>query len=205
MKKSDKIATQALEISKTANDIALGTKIEPGILEFSTLDRSDFQYDFTDQSSLKDELRYVIHLYNRGHRPISAVSAQIIGVEPLTYQLSNPGFAIRSLPSFDWKLDFNSAVLPSGSVAIDIRKPILVYLKKLSGQLPQKNSVYMTSINFVVSTKSVGDDDFIGISGNQKIHDRELITIRFIPSIIKTEIATTILSEDTEQHRVYSP
>lgn len=205
MLKSDKIAAQALEMSRITNEIALGTKREPGILEFPYSNDKGPQFDFTDRSALKEELKQVIRLSNHGKRPVAGLSADLIGIEPLTYSLSNPGASVRPLPALTWKLEFNSAVLPSGAVAIDVRKPLLLYLQRLTALLDNQNATYTTSINFVISTRSPGESDFMGMPDASKMRDRELITIRFKPDIVKTEDARAILSSSVDPHRVYTP
>lgn len=205
MQKSDKIAEQAFELSKTANEIALGTRREAGILEFTAEDSESFQFDFTHPSNLRNEFANVIRLSNSGRRPASGVSASLIGIEPLTYALSDPSDPVRSLPSIEWKVELSSAVQPSGSVMLDVRKPLLNYIRKLSERLAEKDATYKTSINIVISTKSAGDENFIGAPNTGQIKDRELITLLFRPSIVSTEDASAILLDVAEPHRIYTP
>lgn len=205
MQKSDEIAIQALEISKASNEIALGTRKEPAPLEFSTYDKESLQFDLTDPSSLEGELTHVIRLSNRGRVPVSGISVDLIGIEPLTYSLASPGDSVRPLPSLTWKLDFNSAVLPSGAVAIDMRKPLLLYLQRLSSQLDEQRAIYITSINFVISTRALGDSDFMGAADASKVRDRELITVKFRPDIVSKSRAIAILTDIAQPHRVYTP
>ena len=205
IQKSDKIAAQALELSKSANEIALGTRREAGTLEFTAEDSESFQFDFTVPKNLRNEFVHVIRLSNGGRRPASGISASLIGIEPLTYALSDPSVSIHPLPSMEWKVELSSAVQPSGAVMLDVRKPLLIYLQKLSERLADKDALYKTSINIVISTRSAGDDSFIGAANSSQFKDRELVTLLFRPSVVKTEDAKAILRDGSEPHRVYTP
>lgn len=204
MIRSDETSKQALELSKISNEIALGTKREQGTMIFSEKGDDAILFDLSDPLSLKGDLIKTIAFFNAGQLPASGISAELIGIEPMTYSLSNSENSISPLPSVMWDLNFSSAVLPSGVVTIDMRRPLLIYLKKLSSQLENKESIYNTTLNMVVSTKTIGNESFVGAPAEQSGFDRRLITVKFRPSIIEAADTAAILANNNEPHRVYT-
>lgn len=204
-KSTNRIATQAMEISNQANNIALGVVREPALLEFPSIYSEPQEFNFTSIDFIQKNLSQIIHLKNEGKRGIEGATIELVGVEPLTYAMQAPSKDIRPLPSIVTSLTFNSAIQPGGSASVDFRKPILEYLSKLSGQISNRDQLYSTSINVVVTPRAMGDLAPIGAPLKQSPRDRELITVKFKIGVVDSAVAKQILSSPSLPNRVFSP
>lgn len=202
---TNRIASQALETSRQANEIALGIRREPAILQFSDGSDKKYQFDFTSVESIGRDLKQSVQLENDGQKNIEGARFEIIGVEPLTYPLSDPAKEIRPLPSLDMTINFNSVIQPGGFVNIDFRKPILQYLSKLQAQILNKQDIYVTSFNVVVTPKAQGESAFAGAPSKASPRDRELMTVKFKSEVITSDAAKKVLEDEAITNRVFSP
>lgn len=202
-KMTNQIATEALKTARQANEISLGLVREPAVLEFAFSDASKFTFDFTEPTVLKEELKTIITVKNTGKKAIDAVSLEIIGIVGLTQLLSNPAIEFRPLPAHSARLDFREALQPQALAHIDIRKYLLVYLEKLRSQLPDRNGIYSTVVNVVLSPKATNEStpSPAGISVTK--NDTSLITIKFSPAVLDSVEAKAVLQSNDIAHRVY--
>lgn len=202
-KATNQIATEALNTARQANEISLGLVREPAVLEFAFSGSSQSNFDFTDSTVLKDELKSIITVHNSGKKAIDAVSIEIIGIDGLTQQLSKPAVEFRSLPSYAVRLDFREALQSQALAHIDVRKYFLVYLKKLRPALPDPNGIYSTVVNVVLSPKAANEPTPSSAGSSATTNDRRLITIRFSPVVLDSIEAKTVLQSNDIAHRVY--
>jgi len=79
---SSRIASQALETARQANDIALGRVKEPPAVELISITAKDL--DFTQAKILDEELGTIIQIKNIGKVPIDGLAVELIGIAPLT-------------------------------------------------------------------------------------------------------------------------
>lgn len=203
---SIKIASEALQSARQANDIALGRLREPSIIEFTESGTSKyFQFDFTTPGALSQSLKQYFTVRNSGQTNIDALSIEVIGIEPFTYLLANPGQSIEPLPYINIDFKFRTALQPNGAAHIDIRKIVLEYLAKLASQLTMKNGVYTTSINIVLTPKATTETTPIGAPSELSKNDRRMISVKFTPELISSEEAKQLIKDSEIQNRVFIP
>lgn len=202
-KTTNQIATEALKTARQANEISLGLVREPAVLEFAFSNASQFTFDFTDPIVLKEGLKTIITVKNTGKKAIDAVSLEIIGINGLTQLMSNPNVDFSSLPAYPARLDFREALQPQALAHIDIRKYLLVYLEKLSSQLPDRTGIYSTVVNVTLSPKATNEPtpSPAGISVTK--NDTRLITIKFSPAVLDSVEAKAVLQSNNIEHRIY--
>jgi hypothetical protein len=203
-KSTNQIASQALETSRQANAIALGTVREPAVLQFT--DTSELKrFSFTSTDAIQQELEQVLQLRNDGKKDIDGATLELVGVDGLTYLASDSSQEIHHLPSVNVTITFNSAIQPDGLVLIDIRKPILEYLARLNERVANGKTNYVTGINIVVTPKAVGASAPVGAPSKLSPRDRELITVEFNGDVVTSDVAKKILESETIANRVFSP
>lgn len=200
------IAAEALQSARQANDIALGCLREPSIVEYAFRQNSEyFKFDFTSTSALVVPLKKTLTIHNTGKTNIESIAIEAIGIEPFTYLLTDPAQAVSPLPSVNMDVKLRMALPPDGLAHIDVRKLILEYLSLLEPQLSFKGDVYSTSINIVLAPKSINESIAIGASSQHTKNDRRLVAVKFIPSLVNTAEAQSVLKELKAQTRVLAP
>jgi len=200
--KSSLIASEALKTARQSNDIALGRLRESPVIEIFSYDEL---LDFTNVKVLKEKLKITIGIRNSGEVAIDGLSMELIGIEPLTYPEHNPDNEIRPLPSIKANLGLDTTIQPDALTHIDMRIPLLRYLKELSDIVIEKNTIYKTVINVILQPKAIGDSLPSGVLSSDTQHDRKLIKLRFKPEVLNSEIAKKLLNDEIIPHRVYSP
>ena len=85
-KQSNEIATQALAISKQANDIAVGRTREYPLIEIGEVRSKGSAFISVDAARNAEIL---LTIKNRGNVPLSGVQLLIIGLSGLTYSLAD--------------------------------------------------------------------------------------------------------------------
>lgn len=200
---SNKIAAEALETSRQANNIALGLVREPAVVEFVFSDGDRFKFNFSQHGELNEGLKKIVTLKNVSKRAIDAIAFEIIGIKGLTFNISEPGHEYPVLPSISERLNLRSALQPDGLMHVDMRKYFLDYLQKLAPSLEDKTATYQTSVNVVLAPKAVNDPTPAGATPGLTKDDRRLITISFVPSILDSPEALAVLHNNEVQHRIY--
>lgn len=201
---STKLATEALETSRQANSIALGLVRVPSVIEFSQSSHEDLTFDFTKPKGLSSDLAKFVTVVNRGKKPVDALAIEVIGIEGLTFRQSPPLLEIKNLPSINIRIDLRSALMPEGFMHIDVRKMLLLYLKELRPLLPSDDAEYSTVVNVVISPKAVNEPTPAGAGSDKTLNDRQLITVKFRPSIIESPWAKKAMEAKVIPHRVYT-
>lgn len=202
-KTTNQIAAEALKTARQSNDISLGLAREPAIVEFAYSDGSRFEFDFTKPSTLSADLEKIVTLKNTGKKPVDALAIEIIGIGGLTYLLSDPTVPIEKLPSYSVRLDLKSALQPQSLAHIDIRNYLLNYLAKLSANLPQDSGPYSTVVNMVLSPKATNEAAPSTAGVDVTTNDRHLLTIKFLPSVLESPEARSVLETKEVPHRIY--
>lgn len=193
---STKIATEALETARQANEISLGKIREPAVIEFEDKSEKAFEFNLTSAIDLDKEFSLIVMLFNKGNSPVDALTMKIIGVMPLTYPLDAPDEVIRPLPAIDVTVNFKTLFLPEALAHIDMRHALLKYLSKLAEQITDKNRTYITSANLLILPKALKDPVFAEAPPLlTRYNDRRLINITFIPSMLESELAKQQLNE----------
>jgi len=205
IKSTNEISAQALATARQANEIALGRTREPALLQFSAYSTASYDFDFLSPKELERELHLYVNLHNDGKKPVEGAVIEVVGIRPLTYKLYEPSNGIDELPAVIYSTSFNSAVQPGGSVHLDIRKLILQYLVKLGPKIQDKDAIYRTVVNVVVTAKGLGEPVAVGAPIKDSPRDRQLFTIQFRARILDSEIARKILADPYAPNRVFSP
>ena len=196
---SNKIAEEALKISRQSNEISLGLKKEFPIIEI--INRNT-EFDFTKSDILNQELVNIIQIRNIGKIPINAISLEIIGIVPFTYPMNDPKKIIKPLPSKTINIKLKTMLRPSDLASIDLNQPIIQYLAKLN--IEDKSTVYNTMLNIVLSPKSINENTPSGISPDDTLNDRILITIKFKHSILSERISKDLIKSEEVMHRIFT-
>ena len=204
-KSSNKIAMQALDTARQANEIALGRIREPAILQFSYDDERKFHFNFTSANELEREESSFIYLTNDGKKAVEGAAFEVIGMESFTYNLDTNTIHVGNLPYTNFTLTFNSAVQPNGAIRIDVRKFLLQYLNMLGNNISDKNATYKTIVNVVVVPRALGESIAVGAPTKSSPRDRHLFTIVFKANVVESDSAKKILEESYVSHRIYSP
>ena len=202
-KTTNQIAAEALKTARQANEITLGLVREPAVLEFAFSDESAFKFDLTDTSAIKEDLKTIITVKNAGKKAIDGVAIEVIGIEGLTYLVSNPSVDVRPLSAYSTRLDFRSALQPQGLAHIDVRKYLLSYLTRILPHLPDKGGTYSTVVNVVLDPKAVNEATPSSAGLSVTKNDRRLLTIKFNAATVESPEAKSILQSDQVAHRVY--
>jgi len=202
-KATNEIAAEALKTARQANEISLGLVREPAVLEFAFSDEKSFKFDFTDTGVLKEDLKTIVTVRNGGKKAIDGVAIEVIGIEGLTYLVSNPSVDVRPLAAYSTRLDFRSALQPRSLAHIDVRKYLLSYLTKILPQLPDKNGTYSTVVNVVLDPKAVNEATPSSAGLSVTKNDRRLLTIKFNSATVESSEAKAILQSEQVAHRVY--
>jgi len=205
VKSSNAISAEALATARQANEIALGRTREPALLQFTEYAKDQYEFSFLSPNDLERELHAYADLSNNGKKPVEGAVIEAVGIGPLTYRLDDPTIAVKELPSIVYNAAFNSAVQPDGMVRLDMRKPILQYLLKLAPSIQDKDAIYRTSVNVVVTAKGLGEQVAVGAPIKNSPRDRMLFTIQFRASIVDSDIAKEILTDPYNPNRVFSP
>jgi hypothetical protein len=182
--KALKVATEALQTSRQANDIALGRlKEEPiiGVLpnRASLVTTADIP-----------KTRIEIGLENTGNVAISGVEVIFVAIGPITYRLNNAMDQYKDFPHESIKVDFDQQLSPRGNVRIDLRNPMVKYLSELP--LAQPNELYIAGVNVVVVPQRVGDP----LPIQSTLDSRGLINVEFIPNILRSEAVTALVKSE---------
>ena len=201
--RSSELATEALKTARQANDITLGLVRESPVIEIFSYDKDVLNFTKTDL--LNESLKVKFSIRNSGKVAIDGLAMEIIGIEPLTYPENNPDSEVRPLPSVKVDVGLETIIQPTALAHIDMRLPILLYLKELNKLLTDKEAIYRTTINVVFMPKAIGDSLPSGVNSNDSMNDRKLITIKFKPSITSTEWSDKLIMKNEIAHRVYSP
>lgn len=200
--RSLEIAKEALASARSANEIALGKIRALPIVEIYNYDEF---YDLTVADVLYEPLKIKMSIRNSGEIPIDAISMELIGIEPLTFQDNDQDRPIRSLPSIHFDGKIKTMILPDGLAHVDIRIALLKYLVELEKILPDKDASYRTTMNLVLIPKAVGEELPSGVRSEDSREDRKLVTVHFTPSVLSSDIAKKLLVDPENAHRVYSP
>jgi hypothetical protein len=200
---STRLATEALETSRQANSIALGLVREPSVIEFSRSGDENFTFDFTKPQDLAGDLVQYVSVSNRGKKPVDALAIEVIGIDGLTFRLSSPLLEIEGLPSINIEMELRSALQPEGSMHVDVRKMLFLYLKELRPLLPSGDAEYTTVVNVVIFPKAVNEPTPAGAGTDKTVNDRRLITVRFRPSVLESPEAKKAMNATVIPHRIY--
>lgn len=201
---TNKIAAEALKIARQANAISLGVAREPAVVEFADPnDSSYFTFDFTDTKAFKGDLKEIVTIRNTGEKPVDALGVEVIGVDGLTYSLSDPMARIDHLPYYSARLNLTSALQPGALAHIDVRSFILNYLTKLTPILPHNEGTYSAVVNIVLAPKAINEPTPIP-AGSVTKNDRRLLTIKFLPSVIRSPEANSVLESKEIPQRIFS-
>lgn len=200
---STRLATEALETSRQANSIALGIVREPSVIEFSGSSNEDFIFDFTTKKILSRDLAEYVKVTNFGRKPIDAIAIEVIGIAGQPSRHSPPPFEIKDLPSINTRIDLRKALQPEGFMHIDVRKMLLLYLKELRPLFPSGDSEYTTIVNVVIAPKAVTEPTPGGPGSDRTLNDRQVITIKFRPSILESPEAKKAMEAKVIPHRIY--
>lgn len=201
--KSTSIAIEALKTARQANKIAFGRLRESPVIEIFS--KHDERMNFTNEENIQNDLEVVISIHNTGKISIDGLSMELIGIKPLTYQLGDETKPIEPLPSIKININLDTIIQPDALAHIDLRLPVLMYLKQLNKIIPNKSKQYMSSVNVVLHPKAVGDSLPTGVLSKDTTKDRVFIKLLFLASITETKVAIKLLSENNVIHRVYSP
>lgn len=163
----------------------------------------DSPFDFMRANYVNKDLHYAITVINDGDIAIQNVHLEMIGITPLTYKLACPAEPVKPLPTQLFDTECHFLVLPKYYLAIDLRKPLTAYLKKLSAQLTFEDAEYLTTLNVLVLPTASGD---LAPSGTQNCQqDRTLIKITFNPIDFSPENVSFFTCEFQDlKHRVYA-
>jgi hypothetical protein len=201
---TNNIAAEALRTARQANEIALGVAHESAVIAFTGSDgSSDFMFDFTDAKVLSEDLKMIVTVENTGKRPIDAIEIEVIGINGLTYSLSDPETRLAGLPYYSTRLELTNALQPGTTAHIDVRSFILNYLTKLTPILPHNEGTYSTLVNMVLAPKAVNEPTPSQADGAGK-NDRRLLTIKFTPSIVQSQEARAVLEAKQIPQRFFS-
>lgn len=200
---SNKLASEALETSRQANNIALGLVREPAVLEFAVSGSDQFFFDLSNPHELMHELEKYVTLQNVGKRAVDSIAFELIGIKGLTRQLSDPSREFPVLPSVTARLDLRSALQPRGLMHVDMRRYLLMYLQKLAPGLPERDATYDTAVNVVLAPRAVNESTPAGAAMGLTKDDRRLLTVRFTPGVLESGEARTVLADEAVQHRIY--
>ncbi|MDH4943826.1 hypothetical protein [Sulfurimonas sp. C5] len=197
---SNRLAEEALKISRQSNEISLGLVKELPAIEIITENK---KFDFTNTNTLQEDLKNVLTIKNIGKVPIDALHMEVIGITPFTYPLDEPNAVMRPLPSISISIPFDAMLLPNALAHVDLRLPIMKYLSKLT--IHDQTIPYTSMINIVLAPKSINENTPSGISSNVTTKDRILVTVLFKPSILSEEFSKKILKNEKIIHRIFSP
>lgn len=196
------LATEALETSRQANSIALGLVREPAVIEFSESGNANFRFDFSKSQGIAEDLVHYVSVQNRGKKPVDALAIEVNGINGLTFRLS-PLLEIRSLPAVSIRMNLLSALQPEGTMHIDVRKMLFLYLKELSPLLPPGDAEYITVVNVVLLPKAVNEPTPAGAGTDKTTNDRRLITVIFRPNTLESPGAKKAMDATVIPHRIY--
>ncbi|RNC67290.1 MAG: hypothetical protein ED859_15190 [Desulfuromonadales bacterium] len=200
---SSKIATEALETARQANDISLGRLKEPPAVEIVSVTAQEL--DFTDPKVLSEDLKTIIQVRNIGKVPIDGLSVELIGISPLTYPIDNFSQVVRPLPSVLKDISLKTILQPEALANIDLRLLVLLYLEELDKQIQDKQLTFHSTINIVLHPKAIGDTLPSGVLSAITKKDRVIIKIRFKEAILSSDKAIELLKSKNVFHRVYAP
>lgn len=200
-------AKKALEIAEKANKLAFEAieitrrrlRAEP-LVHISSVGK---KIDLTSLKSLGENFSHMLTIKNKGEIAFENLYMELIGITPETYKVSNPDHIIRPLPSVTHNVDLTVMIHPHNLANIDLRKPLISYLDKLSMQLKYENESYRTVINLLLLPTAVGDPLPSGVN-RAGCEDRVLIAITFNPADFTKEKIESYLSHSQDiTHRVY--
>lgn len=147
----------------------------------------------------------MIDLKNSGKLPIDALLIELIGIEPLTHPLGQEGMIIRPLPSTKVKIPLDTMILPNGLARIDLRIPVLMYLKNLNEMIADTTLIHRTSINIVLSPRAKGENVPTTLPSGLYIKDRVHLVVDYAPSLIEHELVASLLEKGVIEHRIQTP
>ncbi|MFM2589660.1 hypothetical protein [Vibrio sp. TBV020] len=200
-------AKEALELAEKANKLAFdATEItkrrfrsEP-LVHINSVEQN---IDLTSLESLGKNFSHILQIKNKGEIAFEDLSMELIGIAPKTYPITDPNNIIRPLPSVTHDVGLTVMIHPHNLANIDLRKPLISYLGKLSKQLEYEDEIYHTVINLMLLPTAVGDPLPSGVN-RAGCEDRVLITIKFKPVDFTEEKIETYLSHSQDlTHRVY--
>ena len=187
-------AEEANRISKSRQRTAPLLDIYDISEEIELLDLSLFDKDLETKLSLK----------NKGDIAFENIHLELIGICPFTFKIGVEDEPVRPLPSILYDCNIKTMIQPKSLAHIDLRKPILDFIVKLSSQLMYENTHYNTRVNVVVLPTAVGDPLPSGTSP-ESCEDTKLINIRFNPNDFKGEkIQKYSNGHQDLSHRVYT-
>ncbi|CAI2302687.1 TPA: hypothetical protein NKQ26_004778 [Vibrio parahaemolyticus] len=206
-RKAQRKAKEALEVAEKANKLAFeATEITRRRLRSEPLvhiSKFEKNIDLTSLESLEKNFSHILQIKNKGEIAFENLSMELIGITPETYKISNPEDIIRPLPSVTHDVGLTVMIHPHNLANIDLRKPLISYLDKLSKQLKYKDENYRTVINLMLLPTAVGDPLPSGVS-RSGCEDRVLLTIKFNPAdFTKEKIETYVSHTQDLTHRVY--
>jgi len=173
--RSSALAIEALNTARQANDITLGRIRESPIVEIYSYEKDVI--DFTNIDLLNEKLKIKISIKNSGEVAIDGLAMEVIGITPFTYPTNDPDNEVRPLPSVKVDVGLETIIQPLALAHIDMRVPILKYLKELGKKIKDKSMTYKTTINVVLMPKSVGDSLPSGVLSEDTRDDRKLLQL----------------------------
>jgi hypothetical protein len=201
--RSDETAKEALQTARAANLIALGIKREYPVIDIENIEKDALQLrTIDDVRGRKSE----IIVRNEGPLPVVGLQLDLNGLSGLVYSLQDPEEAFKEdFAAKRTSTNLEEQLLPHGFAYIEMRIPILKYLKDLKLHYKDPNNLYRAAISVIVLPKAVGQEAPLQTAMlNPTIHDRTILEVEYVPSVIASP-QTDDVSHEQPRYRVYPP
>ncbi|MDP9024857.1 MAG: hypothetical protein M3N13_05770 [Candidatus Eremiobacteraeota bacterium] len=194
---SNHIASQALDVAKQQNDIALGR-----VREAPTIRVNNFSAEHVRLTRAGDLSQSAdVTVENIGTVAISAIRFELVAVGNLTYPITAPSEGYDGPTVFRHEnVEFEEQLQPGGFVNVDVRPAIVRYFRMSQfARISRPNDIHRSLVSIIFAARRVGDS--LPVEGHQNRAD---VTLEFVPNFVRSAATSELLSSNNP-YRLFPP